>query len=515
MKKTVRVLILCMAMLLAFTSIQAYAKLQYDFILMFDSSGSMSGAPLAAVKIASVNLVKNIFSESPASSIALLTYNSEPKLLSGFTGVNGQSQLESIMKNFDDSGGTIMKTALEETLNQAVKRKQLLNRLGANASNKITVIFMSDGQPMDNNINEVYLVADNMHTYDYIDVYTVGFFQSLRGMDLRNAENVLRNIASDSSKFFVVDNVNDFGLVFLDISEILLDSQKIIIWVECPVDVSITHGGETLNKHNTRTSFGTLQFEGEFDEKKLVRLSPEFEYNVELTGTDSGLMDYTIKYANEDGEYTDIRKLVGIPVESGMSAITHTAQSTDTMVFTDYDGDGLFDETFVAAPNQKTVITEHTESIEDYNDRFYVTESSYYKENPSPVNGACAFDGDSRTAWCEGVNGAGIGEWVNVRVTDDNEYRVTGLTITTGYTKSDKLWMENSRVAGLDFYCDGVYVDSFKLRDTMTPQTFYLKTPIVGSDFMFIINSFHQGSVLPDNRNLLKPFTCISEIEMF
>ncbi len=77
-------------------------------------------------------------------------------------------------------------------------------------------------------------------------------------------------------------------------------------------------------------------------------------------------------------------------------------------------------------------------NAEEYEDAAY--QSSLYamwSEMYGPIR---AFDGDTTTAWCEGVAGNGIGETVVVPVDATEPVR-----IWVGYGKSQRLWERNSR----------------------------------------------------------------------
>ena len=84
-----------------------------------------------------------------------------------------------------------------------------------------------------------------------------------------------------------------------------MNGQKYIyVRIACPVDVSVSYQGQTLNSSedalNLRTDFGTLSFEDaqdsdgnvSADQVKILRLKEGVDYDVKITGTGRGLMDY-------------------------------------------------------------------------------------------------------------------------------------------------------------------------------------------------------------------------------
>jgi hypothetical protein len=69
--------------------------------------------------------------------------------------------------------------------------------------------------------------------------------------------------------------------------------------------------------------------------------------------------------------------------------------------------------------------------------RLAVQTNTYYPSN--------AIDGKRATAWIEGVDGPGIGEWIQFDF--DREIRVHRILIQPGYFKSPAIWSQNNRLA--------------------------------------------------------------------
>jgi len=69
--------------------------------------------------------------------------------------------------------------------------------------------------------------------------------------------------------------------------------------------------------------------------------------------------------------------------------------------------------------------------------RLAVQANTYYESN--------AIDGKRSTAWIEGVDGPGIGEWI--RFDFDREINLHRILIQPGYFKSDYFWAQNNRLA--------------------------------------------------------------------
>ena len=69
--------------------------------------------------------------------------------------------------------------------------------------------------------------------------------------------------------------------------------------------------------------------------------------------------------------------------------------------------------------------------------RLAVQANTYYPSN--------AIDGKRSTAWIEGVDGPGIGEWI--RFDFDREINLHRILIQPGYFKSPSIWAQNNRLA--------------------------------------------------------------------
>jgi F5/8 type C domain len=82
--------------------------------------------------------------------------------------------------------------------------------------------------------------------------------------------------------------------------------------------------------------------------------------------------------------------------------------------------------------------------------RLAVQANTYYPAN--------AMDGKRSTAWIEGVDGPGLGEWI--RFDFDREITLHRILIQPGYFKSPQIWAENNRLATLTaYFSDGTSRD--------------------------------------------------------
>lgn len=92
--------------------------------------------------------------------------------------------------------------------------------------------------------------------------------------------------------------------------------------------------------------------------------------------------------------------------------------------------------------------------------RLALQSNTYYASN--------AIDGKRTTAWIEGVDGPGIGEWI--RFDFDREILVHRILIQPGYFKSPQIWEQNNRLAVVTAqFSDGSSRD-LTFTDSMTSQ---------------------------------------------
>lgn len=159
--------------------------------------------------------------------------------------------------------------------------------------------------------------------------------------------------------------------------------------------------------------------------------------------------------------------------------------------------------------------TPATLAVKD-NTVFTAKASSVYKlkyNNEYTVGADMAVDGRLKTAWNEGADGTGIGEWIRLTPADGKEYTYKGFKIANGfqyhtYHKGDR-WKKNNRVASLKVYADGTkYIGTYSIEDRYDGyETIYFDTPVKCSYLVFEIASAWEGKNFSD--------TCISELRPF
>lgn len=138
--------------------------------------------------------------------------------------------------------------------------------------------------------------------------------------------------------------------------------------------------------------------------------------------------------------------------------------------------------------------TSHLSSIVD-GDKVY----DYY---PSKL-----IDGDTSTAWCEGVSGYGVGESVTINISIPKT--VSGLIIYGGLCKNDTTFKKNARPKEIKIKLSNNVQRVVTLSDGFKnqPSVINFENPIETQQITLEIVSFYPGDVYED--------TCISEVMLF
>lgn len=312
-----------------------------DIVLVLDNSGSMSGAPLNETKTAAGQFVENILAQDAA--ISLVTYNSMATERADFS--MNSLVLNDAIDEIDAGGGTSIDMGLscaERLLEESEARKKI-------------IVLMSDGEPNEGRVGDELVSYANSLKDKGIYIYTLGFFENVS--DKSAPQALMEKLASDGCHF-EVDSAVNLTAFFNDIADQLNGQQYVYVRVACPVSVEVTHNGETLSSaddnYNARTTFGVLTVEQQQDSDdtiKTLRLKSGADYDIRITGTGRGKMDYTIGFMNDDGDYTDLRRFKRIPITKQTVIDTSTERSGKTQLNVDTDGDGRYDEKYRAGEN--------------------------------------------------------------------------------------------------------------------------------------------------------------------
>ena len=315
-------------------------------VLTLDVSGSMAGTPLEETKKASAKFIDTVMEED--ASIGIVTYDEVSEVASGFS--YNKTALHNIISGLYDGGGTNIEAGLRDA-------QRMLEE--TNAKKKI-IVLMSDGEPNEGLQGEELIEYAKEIKKTGTIIYTIGFFENLD--DRSYAQYLMESIASDGYHYEVA-TADELVFFFEDMADQINGQKYIYVRIACPVDVSVTYDGETLNSSdeslNARTSFGTLTFEenreemseGTDDRVKVLRLKEGADYNLELTGTGHGIMNYTIGYMDDNGDYSDLRKFENIKITRRTKIDTVASNSSESILNIDKDGDGKYDSRLRAEAN--------------------------------------------------------------------------------------------------------------------------------------------------------------------
>jgi len=317
-----------------------------NIALVLDVSGSMDGDPIQQTRTAASNFVQTILNED--ASIGVVSYDNSAQRLSDFS--RQRDSLTQIIENLYAGGGTNIEAGLRNA-------HEMLNATGAK---KKIIVLMSDGEPNNGLEGEALIAYADQIKAQGVVIYTLGFFENLSYKS--SAQYLMEQIASEGCHY-EVSSAEDIVFFFGDMADQINGQKYIYIRIACPVDVSVTYQGQTLSSaeydRNTRTDFGTLTFEqsedgyanGEDDQIKILRLKDGADYDVRIDGTGHGLMDYTIGFMDENGDYSDLRRFEDIKITKKTVIDTVAAVSDESVLHIDRDGDGEYDKEFAAEKN--------------------------------------------------------------------------------------------------------------------------------------------------------------------
>ncbi len=330
-----------------------------DIVLVLDTSDSMSGTPISETKNAATRFIETTLEQD--ASIGIVTYSNSAEVETEFT-ADGTA-----LKGVIDNISTYGRTNIDDGLSKA---EAMLS--SSNAEKKI-IILMSDGEPNEGRTGSSLISYADSIREKGISIYTLGFFEDLSGSDKSEAQSLMEQIANDGCHY-EVDDADSLVYFFSDIADQINGQKYIYIRIACPVDVTVTSGGETLcsveENQNTRTQFGTLTFEENDEDSddgtsrdnriKVLRLKDGTDYDIRIEGNGRGRMNYTIGFMDENGEYSDLRKFNNIRITRDTVIDTVASNSDSTILNVDEDGNGRYDLKYKAGVNGRGEVVDYT-----------------------------------------------------------------------------------------------------------------------------------------------------------
>ena len=316
-----------------------------NIVLTLDTSGSMDGTPIQETVKAANKFVDTVLEED--ASIGIVTYESSAHCISEFSG--NKSVLKNALSEVYALGGT----NIDEGLQQACEM------LSSGNARKKMIILMTDGEPNEGRCGDDLIAYADEIKKTGILIYTIGFFENSDGT--KSYEQALMEAIEGCH--YELASADDLIFFFKDIADQMNGQKYIYVRIACPVDVSVSYQGQTLTSSedalNLRTDFGTLSFEDvqdsegnvSEDQVKILRLKEGVDYDVKITGTGRGLMDYTIGFMDDDGNYSDFRKFEHVKITGKTKIDTVAAVSEVSVLNIDEDGDGKYDVKLQAGKN--------------------------------------------------------------------------------------------------------------------------------------------------------------------
>jgi hypothetical protein len=154
--------------------------------------------------------------------------------------------------------------------------------------------------------------------------------------------------------------------------------------------------------------------------------------------------------------------------------------------------DALLEKRNLTAIERKeldTLLSKYGEELEDYWDIIgggcswycgggnYDVKASSYLNSEKGLNYKAKNGNDLsyQTAWVEGKNDAGIGEFIEYYFKNRSP-RITKIIVSNGYVKSETAWKNNNRVKKLKLYVNDKAFGVLNLEDSRSDQVFELGT---------------------------------------
>ena len=136
-----------------------------DIIFVLDVSSSMSGDKLNQVKKDTKDLATTVLS-NPRNRVALITFESSAKLISGFT--SNKDEFLNKVNSLNAFGGTNYKAGFEEA-------KKLLKGYKKEEGKNLVLLFLTDGFPCEETPNEVAVYNELRQTFPYMNINAVQY----------------------------------------------------------------------------------------------------------------------------------------------------------------------------------------------------------------------------------------------------------------------------------------------------------------------------------------------------
>lgn len=342
-----------------------------DTVLVLDISGSMSGTPIDEMKKSAINFCNELLADEYNNRVGLVLYDDS---IDTVDLTNDLDSLINYIESISSGGTTNMQGALAAAGN-------MLDSQGKDDNIK-NVVVMADGLPNEGETSDTGKMSQLTQYSSYpsdvayangvinsaenimsnYNMYSLGFFHDLSGVEKDFAVDLMKFLTNMPDGYHQVDTAENLQFAFGDIQETISDGSKVVINIACPVDVSVTYNGETLSSaqstYSDTASFGTLQLLGKNKDIKVLSLDPSAVYDIQLNGTGSGTMNYSVNYLDDSDAIIDYRTFESIPITSTTKIDSNTNNSAGEITLNlDENGDGTVDKIYSAAVNSVAELT--------------------------------------------------------------------------------------------------------------------------------------------------------------
>ena len=337
-----------------------------DTILVLDVSGSMEGRPLEELRKSAIRFCDDLLIDEFNNRVGLVCYDSD---VATYDLTNDLDALKARITTLSDGSRTNMQGGLNAALN-------MMDAQGAQNSIK-NIVVMADGLPNEGaalyggEFSSMYpwssesghadaVVAEADKIMSKYNLYSLGFFHSSSSEEKDFGNTLMGRLTNFPAEYHEVIRAEDLQFAFGEIADEIKTGARIVINIACPVDVTVSYDGEILSSasdsYNDISSFGNLFLLGEDKDIKVVSLAPDNEYEVLLTGTGAGEMDYLINYFDSQENMIDSRFFGAVPVTETISMVTSTDNLGASALSIDFDSDGVVDAEWEAQANGVAVV---------------------------------------------------------------------------------------------------------------------------------------------------------------
>ena len=207
-----------------------------EVVLVLDSSGSMQGTPMTAMKTAAKKFCDQLLSAEGYNKVSIVVYSSSVMKVLDFT--SEPDEARTFINSLSAGGGTNIYSGL-------YRAKQILDE-SANETAVKNIVMLTDGMPENgptlysgkyNDLGPSYSYRYGNYLYDYFNnnlkdgynVYSLGFFHALSGSNLTYAETLLNDIQNKG--FYEVTDPDDLVFTFGDVAADIIDTEE----SNCPI----------------------------------------------------------------------------------------------------------------------------------------------------------------------------------------------------------------------------------------------------------------------------------------